>query len=207
MQTRLKAASLILESTVFYPINTNNPATQAPDCEAALLRRCMDGDAQAQYTLYDRYVVAMYNAAIRIVVRAEMAEDVLQEAFSRIFQQLHTFRGDASLGAWIKRIVVNTALQHLRKKNQLKFVAIDHGADWADEPCESVESWDAATLHNAIKALPDGCRVVFTLYVVENMGHKAIAEALGISESTSKTQYMRAKKLLKAHLLKIPLPE
>ena len=80
---------------------------------------------------------------------------------------------------------------------------MDNGADWADTPCEEAETWDAATLHNAIKQLPDGCRVVFTLYAVEDMGHKAIAEALGISESTSKTQYMRAKKLLKTQLKEI----
>lgn len=168
-----------------------------------MLRRCMDGDAQAQYALYDRYVVGMYNVAMRIVAQTETAEDVLQEAFSKVFQQLRTFRGQSTLGAWIKRIVVNTALQYLRSKNKLTFVALDDGSDWADTPQEEVEVWGATALHNAIKKLPDGCRVVFTLYAVEDMGHKAIAEALGISESTSKTQYMRAKKLLKTQLKEI----
>lgn len=169
------------------------------------MQRCLNGESQAQFVLYNRYVTAMYNTAIRMLVQAPETEDVLQESFTRVFQQLHTFRHESSIGAWIKRIVVNTALQRLRKKQRLHFVTLESGADWADEIGESTETWDAKTVHEAIKLLPDGCRVVFTLYAVEDMGHKAIAEALGISESTSKTQYMRAKKLLKDHLLKTAL--
>ena len=179
----------------------NVQPVQSADPEHELLQRCLRGESQAQYVLYNRYVTAMYNTAIRIVSQAAEAEDVLQEGFTKVFQQLHSFRSESTIGAWIKRIVVNTALQHLRAKQKLQFVDTDVLPDTADEPYEEADSWDAPLLHEAIKKLPDGCRVVFTLFAVENMGHKAIAQELGISESTSKTQYMRAKKLLKAQLL------
>ncbi len=175
---------------------------QATDPEHDLLQRCLKGESQAQFVLYNRYVTAMYNTAIRLLPQSPEAEDALQESFTKVFQQLHTFRSESSLGAWIKRIVVNTALNYLREKRKLHFVTLENGTDREDEPCEEAEHWDARTLHEAIKKLPDGCRVVFTLFAIEEMGHKAIGSALGISESTSKTQYMRARKLLKDHLLK-----
>lgn len=175
---------------------------QATDPEQNLLQRCLKGESKAQFVLYNRYVTAMYNTAIRLLPHTPEAEDVLQESFTKVFQQLHTFRSDSSLGAWIKRIVVNTALNCLREKRKLHFVTLENGTDREDEPCEETDQWDARTLHEAVKKLPDGCRVVFTLFAIEEMGHKAIASALGISESTSKTQYMRARKLLKDHLLK-----
>ena len=174
------------------------PATPT---EQELLQRCLKGDAQAQYRLYEQYVTAMYNTAIRIVVLPADAEDVLQESFTKVFAQLHRFRNESTIGAWIKRIVLNTALHHLRARKRLQFAELDAGQDVADDGPNSDSAWDAATLHEAVKQLPNGCRVVFSLYVIEDMGHKDIAAALGISESTAKTQYMWAKKLLKAHLL------
>ena len=170
------------------------------DNEQLLFQRCLLGEAQAQFALYNRYVTAMFNTVVRIVVQTETAEDVLQIGFSKVFQQLHRFRGESTLGAWIKKIMVNTALQYLRDKNKLQMVPISEGWDLADEVLEETDDFDAATLQEAIKKLPDGCRIVFTLYAVEDLSHKAIAEALGISESTSKTQYMRAKKLLRTFL-------
>lgn len=171
------------------------------DSEQEILRRCLRGDSQAQFVLYNRYVDAMYNTVIRMVVNVPEAEDVLQESFTKVFQQLHTFRNESTIGAWIKQIVVNTSLSYLRSKKKLQFVELETLQDKIEETNEEAETWDAAMLHEAIKKLPSGCRVVFNLFAVENLGHKAIAKALNISESTSKTQYMRAKTLLKAHLL------
>lgn len=176
---------------------------QPVDPELELIQRCLRGDTPAQFTLYDRYVTAMYNTAVRIVVHTSEAEDVLQESFTKVFQRLHSFRRESTLGAWIKRIVVNTALNHLRQKKKLQFVALEAWAEQAPDIGEDPETWDAPMLQDAIKKLPDGCRVVFTLFLVENMAHKEIAQELGISESTSKTQYMRAKKLLREHLLNL----
>ena len=199
---RLPSNLYLLAASFHYNTNkTTAQPVQSADPEHELLQRCLRGESQAQYVLYNRYIAAMYNTAIRIVPKVSDAEDVLQEGFTKVFGQLHTFRNESTIGAWIKRIVVNTALQHLRVKQKLQFVEVDVLPDVADEACDEADTWDAPLLHEAIKKLPDGCRVVFTLFAVENMGHKAIAQDLGISESTSKTQYMRAKKLLKAHLL------
>jgi RNA polymerase sigma factor (sigma-70 family) len=168
--------------------------------EKELLQRCLAGDMRAQYDLYNRYVTAMYNVAIRMIANVAEAEDVLQESFVKVFQQLHTFRSEATIGAWIKRIVVTTALTHLRSKKKLQVVDLQGLSELEDENDDHEEVWDAKTLHEVIKKLPAGSRVVFTLFAVEGMSHKEIAKELGISESTSKTQYMRAKQLLKQQL-------
>ena len=187
-----------------YPNETNFLLLQPVDPEFELIQRCLRGDASAQFGLYDRYVSAMYNTALRIVVQASEAEDVLQESFTKVFQRLHSFRRESTLGAWIKRIVVNTALNHLRDQKKFQFVPLEPWVEQTPDTGEIPETWDAALLQEAIKRLPDGCRVVFTLFLVENMSHKDIALDLGISESTSKTQYMRAKKLLREQLLHLP---
>ncbi len=156
---------------------------------------------RAQYELYNRYVTAMYNVALRMVVHSAEAEDVLQESFAKVFQNLHTFRSEATIGAWIKRIVVTTALSHLRTKKKLQVVEMQVLPDLEDaETGDGEPLWDAKTVHEAIKKLPEGSRVVFNLFAVEGMSHKDIAKELNISESTSKTQYMRAKHLLKQQL-------
>lgn len=168
--------------------------------EKELIARCLQGNQQAQFELYHRYVTAMYNTAIRILGHSGEAQDVLQEGFSRVFQQLHTFRQESGIGTWIKRIIVNTALNQLRTKKQLQFVELNQQLEQLPEATDTFPDFDAETLHVAIKKLPDGARVVFTLFAVEQMSHQAIALQLGITESTSKTQYRRAKQLLKSYL-------
>lgn len=174
---------------------------QPTNIEQELVQRCLKGDMRAQYELYNRYVTAMYNVALRMVVHSAEAEDVLQESFAKVFQNLHTFRSEATIGTWIKRIVVTTALSHLRSKKKLQVVEVQTLPDLEDEETGDGEPlWDAKTVHEAIKKLPEGSRIVFTLFAVEGMSHKDIAKELNISESTSKTQYMRAKHLLKQQL-------
>ncbi|MFN7118689.1 MAG: RNA polymerase sigma factor [Saprospiraceae bacterium] len=174
---------------------------QPTNIEQELIKKCLKGDMRAQYELYNRYVTAMYNVALRIVSHQTEAEDVLQDSFTKVFQQLHTFRSEATIGAWIKRIVVTTALTHLRGKKKLQIIEMQQLPELEDdEQHEADMIWDAKTLHESIKKLPEGSRVVFTLFAVEGMSHKEIAKALNISESTSKTQYMRAKQLLKQQL-------
>jgi RNA polymerase sigma-70 factor (ECF subfamily) len=168
--------------------------------EKDLIARCLQGNQKAQFELYSRYVSAMYNTAIRILGHSGEAQDVLQEGFSRVFQQLHTFRQESGTGTWIKRIVVNTALQHLRSRKQLQFVELNQQLEQIPETTDNFPDFNAETLHNAIKKLPDGARVIFILFAVEQMSHQAIAQQLGITESTSKTQYRRAKQLLKSWL-------
>lgn len=168
--------------------------------EKQLLTRCLAGNSLAQHELYERYIDAMYHTALRMMANTAEAEDVVQEGFTKVFQQLHTFRSESTIGAWIKRIVVTTALTHLRNKKKFQVVELNVATDIEDEAPEEEPMWDAKTIHQAIQELPEGCRVVFNLFLIEGMQHKEIAEVLGISESTSKTQYMRAKLLLRERL-------
>jgi RNA polymerase sigma-70 factor (ECF subfamily) len=140
----------------------------------------------------------MFNICFRIIGSQDMAEDVLQEAFVSAFQNLKSYQGKASFGAWLKRIVVNRAISHLRK-NQLEVVMMDESIDVEDDSSvdENELVLKVESIRSAIQKLPNGFRVVFSLYLLEGYDHKEIAEILQISESTSKSQYNRAKKKLK----------
>lgn len=172
------------------------------DINNRLVERASVGDQQAMYRLYRMYVPAMYNTCIRIVANQHDAEDIIQESFVAAFSKIDSFRGESSFGAWLKRIVVNKSLNHLRSK-RLSFVDDDNlqiedtGSDIDELPDIPME-----VVHQGIKSLPEKARVVFNLYLLEGYMHKEIAEMLGISESTSKSQYIRAKDLLKEILIK-----
>lgn len=168
--------------------------------EAELIKACIAQDRLAQKDLYQRYCKAMYNVAYRITGDFESANDVLQEAFVKIFRALPRFRQESTLGAWIKTIVVRTALTHIKK--QRHFEPLDYRAestriDWGGH------SLDADYLEKAIKALPDGYRAVFVLIEVEGYAHKEVAELLDISVGTSKSQLFYAKKRLREAIGKI----
>jgi len=141
----------------------------------------------------------MFNTALRITGERTDAEDVLQDAFVSAFQNLNSYREDATFGAWLKRIVVNKALNHVQKvKRDLMLVEEAekevNEIDWIEEsePNYSVES-----IKRALNDLPTGFRTVLSLYLFEGYDHKEISEILGITESTSKSQYKRAKDKLK----------
>jgi RNA polymerase sigma-70 factor (ECF subfamily) len=165
---------------------------------ANIIDRCRDGDQKAYYEIYKLYSKAMFNICCRIVGNQEMAEDVLQEAFVNAFQNLKSYQAKASFGAWLKKIVVNKAISYLRK-NQLELVTMDEHFDVSDNA--DIDEQDLVlkieSIRGAIQKLPNGFRVVFSLYLLEGYDHKEIAEILNISESTSKSQYNRAKKKLK----------
>jgi len=165
---------------------------------ADILDRCKNGEQKAYYEIYKLYSRAMFNICFRILGSQEMAEDVLQEAFVSAFQNLKSYQGKASFGAWLKRIVVNRAISYLRK-NQLELVMMDDRIDVEDDAAidENELVLKVETIRTAIQKLPNGFRVVFSLYLLEGYDHKEIAEILQISESTSKSQYNRAKKKLK----------
>lgn len=167
--------------------------------EKELVSRLLRGDAKAQYTLYSKYVDAMYHTVIRIVNDPTDAQDVVQECFIRVFEKINTYRGEATLGAWIKRIAIHSAFNLMRKRKRNMEYATDE-MERFDEIPESVESDNLHTpqqLHHAIKDLPSGCRAVLSLYALEGYSHKEISGILDITESTSKTQYRRAKGLLR----------
>lgn len=147
----------------------------------------------------------MYNICLRMVRSEADAEDLLQNSFIDVFTNLNSFRFESSIGAWIKRIVVNNCINFL-KKRRLAFSELNdnlmHVPDDAPEPTEYPLSVD--TVHQAINQLPDGYRVVFSLYLLEGYDHQEIGEILGISEATSKSQYSRARKKLKELLHVLP---
>jgi RNA polymerase sigma factor (sigma-70 family) len=142
----------------------------------------------------------MYNVCMRIVNHVGEAEDILQESFIDAFRNLDGFKGNSSFGAWLKRIVVNKSLNYL-KKRKVEIVNEDALIDDVPDTTEADE-YDIKHVVNLIQQLPDGYRVVLTLYLVEEYSHAEIATMLNISESTSKTQYMRAKARIKEQLLK-----
>jgi RNA polymerase sigma-70 factor (ECF subfamily) len=121
------------------------------------------------------------------------AEDLLQEAFMKVFDNIHTFKGNSTIGAWIKQVVVNHCLNFIRKR-KLLYVDVEHAAEPAEEEHDDDDfEMNVGNIHQAIAQLPDGYRTVFNLYVFEDYSHKDIAGMLNISESTAKTQYFKAK--------------
>lgn len=171
--------------------------------ETELVRRCIAGQPDAQHQLYRRYVGAMFHTVLRLVANRQDAEDLTQEIFLKVFERLNTFRGESTLGAWIKRIAVNASLNHLRTANRLQMVAFEGQAPLSEEEQVDETAWahDIKRIHKAIGQLPDGCRTVFCLHLLEGYRHRDVAQMLKITESTSKTQYMRARRMLQEMLL------
>lgn len=142
----------------------------------------------------------MYNLAHRMMNSREDAEDMLQEAFTEVFRKLKSYRYESTIGAWIKTIVIHRCINHLRRKKKELFT--NEFADNTDEDdtMEMNYEKDIEKVSRSIEKLPDGYRIVFTLYLLEGYDHKEISTILGINESTSKSQYLRAKKRLKKQL-------
>lgn len=174
-----------------------------------IVEKCKRGNRRAQFELYRLYSRAMFNVCLRMVRHEQDAEDLLQNSFIDVFSKLHTFRYQSSVGAWIKRITVNNCINHL-KRNRLFFEELEERhaevpAKAELEPEEPIPGLDVEAVKKAVENLPDGYRVVFTLYLFEGYDHKEIAGILDITEATSKSQYSRAKKklreLLESHRL------
>jgi RNA polymerase sigma factor (sigma-70 family) len=168
--------------------------------ESHIIEGCLKHQRKAQYALYERYAPVMMTVCMRYCKSREEAEDLLQEGFIKVFQKISTFRGQGSLEGWIRRILVNHALNNIKAR---KLAITDEdpqkmGERLADEsdPYEE-ELYTPEMMLKAIQALPDGYKVVFNLYVFENYSHKEIADSLGISENTSKSQLSRARAYLR----------
>jgi RNA polymerase sigma factor (sigma-70 family) len=175
---------------------------QAVNIHEELILRCRAGDQEAHFKLYKLYSRAMYNVGYRITGNEADAEDVLQEAFISAFRNLESYRGDASFGSWIKKIVINKAINQLKKR---KMELMPDNEEF-DMPAEDVEEsylpqLSVEKVKDAIQQLPDGYRSVLSLYLLEGYDHQEIGEIMGITESTSKSQLNRAKNKLKELLL------
>jgi RNA polymerase sigma factor (sigma-70 family) len=175
------------------------------DIHRDLVQQCRAGEAKAQHQLYQLYAKAMYNICTRMLNNEMEAQDVLQESFIAAFGNLHQHTGKATFGAWLKRIVINNCISALNKSKKLNWVAIDEQLEHQlhVEQDDKVDSeWSPGEVHAAIRELPTGCRTVFTLYSLEGYDHEEIAGILKVSVSTSKSQYSRAKQLLRISLKK-----
>lgn len=161
-----------------------------------LVEQCKTGNTNSQYELYGLYVDAMYNVGFRFLGNKEDAEDIVQDSFIDAFKKLHNFKYESSFGAWLKRIVINKSINHL-KANKVSVVSIDtHEFHLTHaEPVEA-EAVDIKKVQLGIRKLPDGYRQIINLYLIEGYDHVEIGEILDIAASTSKSQYHRAKKKL-----------
>jgi RNA polymerase sigma factor (sigma-70 family) len=178
-------------------VMTSNQIMDATQTHRDLIERCRDGKRDAQFELYQLYSRAMYNTALRMVQNAHDAEDLLQSTFIEVFSKLDSFRYESSIGAWIKRITVNKCINFL-KSRRLQLTELSTLAEpAADTETLSEPAYSVERIQRAIADLPEGYRVVFSLYAVEGYDHEEIAQVLGISEATSKSQYSRAKAKLR----------
>ncbi len=173
--------------------------------EKQLINACKRKDRKAQKKLYDRYSPIMMGVCKRYVFSREDAEDIVVEAFFKILTNIHQFKGTGSFEGWMRRIVVNEALMFLRKRHNFSMnVEIEHTNIKAPMTIEAELA--AEDIIGLLAKLPTGYRTVFNLYVIEGYKHREIAENLGISINTSKSQLILAKKRLRALLEEIRYP-
>lgn len=169
--------------------------------ERKLIDGCRENDRISQRKLYEQFAGRMLAVAQRYTQSRFHAEDILQDAFVKVFLQFNTFREDCPLEAWIRRIVVNTAISFLRKeKTWFNNINIDDCPPSILYAHNGTSEMEYEQLLDLIRQLPKGCQIIFNLYAIEGFNHQEIAEMLNISEGTSKSQYHRAKDLLKTKI-------
>lgn len=163
-----------------------------------LIERCLKGDTLGYKELYERYSKAMYNTCLRMLNNVTEAEDVLQESFIEAFKNLGRFEHRTSFGGWLKQICINRSVNQLKKRKidwvDMEKVSVDDHA--VEETEEAAITLQVECVKKAIRKLPDGYRTVLNLYLLEGYDHEEISEILQVAESTTRTQYMRAKQKL-----------
>jgi RNA polymerase sigma factor (sigma-70 family) len=171
--------------------------------EIELINGCKKGDKKAQKTLYDKYAAKMLGVCIRYFRNIDEAEDALQEGFIKIFNNIDKFRNEGSFEGWIRRIIVNTSLNYY-KSNLKHYYGTDYEEleEFIEDDKLNFDNLSVAFLLKTIQDLPEGYRLVFNLYEIEGYSHKEIAEMLGVSVNTSKSQLMKAKRSLQKVLVK-----
>lgn len=154
------------------------------------------GERKAQSELYSMYYRSMYSVSLRILGNATDAEDAMQEAFLSAFRSIDSYQGKVSFGAWLRKIVINRSLDQL-KKRKVKYEEVTERNAGLDDDNTYIGEVDVRRIHKAIQSLPDGYRVVLSLHLVEGYDHEEISQILNISNSASRTQYLRAKNKLR----------
>ena len=176
--------------------------TKPKSDEDKLIEGCIAGKRDMQRLLYDLYAKKMMAICLRYAPTTFEAEDIMQDAFVKVFNHIHSFKKDCPLEFWIRRIVINTALKHLRSKQLL---TVSHEAEEAASLSSedvNLTGYTMDELLGMIQSLAPRYRMVFNLYAIEGYNHKEIGEMLGISEGTSKSQYSRARAILQSMLLR-----
>lgn len=176
--------------------------------DAPLVKACLKGDGKSQRLLYEHYKKPVFRMCLRYACCREEAEDYLQDGFVKVFKDLAQYRMEGPLGAWIRKVVLNTILQQLRKKRLL--FTEKEPADLDNPPVTNEDlpgNLDVEILTNYIQTLPDGYRTVFNMFAIEGFTHQEIAETLNITVGTSKSQLSKARALLKARLSMIHTTE
>ena len=173
--------------------------------EQQLITGCKEGKSWAQKAIYDRYAATMMSVCVRYVTDRETARDLLQEGFIKLFTKIDSFTGAGAFGGWVRRIFVTTSLEYLRQNDALKQSASieEYGNFIENDDVTVLQKISADDLMACIAQLSDGYRTVFNLYAIEGYAHAEIAEMLGISEATSRSQFMRARKILQKNVLSL----
>lgn len=162
-----------------------------------LIDKCLQGDQRAQKALFDKFSGKMMAVCYRYAGDYESAEDILQDGFVKVFKHLHAFKREGSFEGWIRRTMVNTSLDHLRKSNKMKIDADISEAEYlAGDDEKSVSKLRVEEMMKLIEEMPPGYRTVFNMFAIEGYSHQEIAEELGVTESTSKTQFRKARTYL-----------
>ncbi|HND96008.1 MAG TPA: RNA polymerase sigma factor [Chitinophagaceae bacterium] len=164
--------------------------------ESDLINGCLKDDRRMQEELYRRFSPRMYAVCLRYAGNAEEAQDILQEGFIKVFKKLDSFRSEGSFEGWVRRIFVNTAIEHFRRKKYLMPVTEREENTIEGKYLSVLDNLAAADIMALVQELSPGYRTVFNMYVVEGYSHKEIGDILGISEGTSKSQLSRAKVIL-----------
>ena len=162
--------------------------------ELKTVKLCLKGDRNAQKALFDLLAPRMYPVCIRYTGDRETAQDILQDGFVTLFSKLDSYKGEGSFDGWARRIFINTALMYLRKKDALKMSdELENARHLSSDLTDQIGNIGYKELMKLVMSLPPGFRTVFNMYVIEGYSHKEIAEILGISETTSRTQLSRAR--------------
>lgn len=174
-----------------------------------LIKGCENNEPFFQEVLYKKYSSRLMVVCLRYAKNQEEAEDIFHEAFVKIFQNIHTFRKESSLETWMRRIMANTALKHLRKAiNKIEHIGVEFAENIEDNSFDhTVNKLSRDEMLKMIESMPDGYRTVFNMYAFEGYSHKEIASQLEISENTSKSQLARARKYLQNLILQVERQE
>ena len=169
--------------------------------EKSLIKKAIDNNREAQQQLFEQYSPKMLGVCSQYVKDLHHAEDLLLQGFLKVFKNLYRFKHEGSFEGWIRRIMVNTCISYLRKKNLVDLSDEDYVFN--DAATESLEKTSLEDIQKLIDKLPEGYKMVFNLFAIEGYKHSEIAEKLGVSESTSKSQLFKARKLLQENYYKM----